>query len=344
MFRHYKLRHYRCIALAIFSIFAPSVGWAADASNVTVENLGDIETFTVAEVSAEVISRNRAVLSLEVAGKVETIHVDVGDRVAPGTPLVSLDKASYLIAVRQAQARAASVDAQIQQAKIQLGRVEKLKAKSYASTEEVLEATTQLAVLERSHDQALADLALARLQLSRTTLKSAVDGVVENRTAQLGEYALPGTPMLTLTQTSNRQVAAEIFPSAARTLRESTEHWFESVGQVTPVKLQQISPVINPETRVQAVRFEFIDDTLPIGTIGTLKWREGDGRIPNTYLVLRGKQLGVFILEANRAVFHALPDAEAGRGARHNLPPTTKIISGGRMRLQDNDPVIAVSE
>ncbi len=344
MSRQSKLRLKRCFAFVIFTSFVHPAGWAADAANVTVETLGDIETFAIAEVSAEVISRNRAVLSVEVAGKIEKIHVDVGDHVAPGAPLVSIDKSSYLIAVRQAQARAASVDAQIQQAKIQLGRVEKLKIKNYASTEEVLEATTQLAVLERSHDQALADLALARLELSRTTLKSAVDGVVENRTAQLGEYALPGTPMLTLTQTSNRQVAAEIFPNAATSLRESKEHWFESVGQIAPVELQQISAVINPETRVQAVRFKFIDDPLPIGTIGTLKWREGDGRIPSTYLLLRGKQLGVFVLEANRARFHVLPGAEAGRGAKHSLPPTTKIISGGRMRLQDNDPVVVVSE
>lgn len=332
----------RKIALLTISLLFSTVN--AEPSEVTVVPVGVLETFETGQTSAEVIARNRSVLSAEVAGKIAAIEFDVGENVQANDVLIRIDDASYRLAVKQAKARLGSVAAQIEQAKIQLKRIEKLILNSYASTDELLAATTNLKVLERSHEQAKADLALAQIELKRCQVRAAVDGVVEERRAQLGEYVLPGSPLLTLTQTSKRQVAASVYPGVARNLQQSQSLWFEAQGRRADVKLSSLSEVISPSTRVQAVRMQFVEENFPIGTLGELKWTEADGRIPSTYLSLRNNKLGVFLAEGDTAVFHPLPDALAGRNAQHSLTSDTLIIDGGRLRLQHNDKIIVVSE
>jgi hypothetical protein len=56
----------------------------------------------------------------------------------------------------------------------------------------------------------------------------------------------------------------------------------------------------------------------------------------------RGGQLGVFVLETDRARFVALPGAEEGRPADSTLPGATLLIDEGRQRLRDGDSVLRV--
>ncbi|PKO62669.1 MAG: efflux RND transporter periplasmic adaptor subunit, partial [Betaproteobacteria bacterium HGW-Betaproteobacteria-17] len=58
--------------------------------------------------------------------------------------------------------------------------------------------------------------------------------------------------------------------------------------------------------------------------------------VPADYLVKRAGQLGVFVVEARRARFVPLPDAQEGRPASAAaLPAEAALVTDGRFALQD---------
>ena len=76
------------------------------------------------------------------------------------------------------------------------------------------------------------------------------------------------------------------------------------------------------------------------GTAGRVLWPGTGSLLPPDYLVRRDGELGIFIVEDDRARFIALPEAEDGRPVAVELPAQTQLIAAGRQRLTDGDEVL----
>ena len=173
-----------------------------------------------------IAARQTATLSSRVQAPVSAVHVQAGERVRAGQPLVRLDAAELTAHADQAVATvaaaeqalpAARADVDAAQSDLTLAaawqtRISALHARNSATTQERDEAEARLAAANArlASAQARVAQATAALGASRaastaaatvrgfTTVTAPFDGVVARRFVDPGALALPGTPLILL--------------------------------------------------------------------------------------------------------------------------------------------------
>jgi RND family efflux transporter MFP subunit len=292
---------------------------------------------SVRRAPAKVVAANRATITSEVSAIINAVHRDVGADVASGELLVELDAANAQNGLAQAKASLSAIDAQIVEARSRLAKAEDLLEKKFISDEELISRRANLTVLEANRAGALAAIDQAKLEIMRTRIFAPFDAAVIERQAQVGSFAQPGSPLLTLVQTDGREVDVELDPRYAVSVPKVSDLKYVSEGHEWSVEVLRISSVIDVAARVVRARLKFVNEQAPIGSSGQLVWIESSGRLPVDLVVQRDGELGVFIAENNKARFVALPDAQAGRPVDVNLPQNTLVVSRGQGRIQDGD-------
>jgi multidrug resistance efflux pump len=133
----------------------------------------------------------------EVAGRVLALPVADNQYVHKGDPLVTIEPTDYAIAVQQAEAAIDRARANAENAERVATRRQRLSDLEVSEEQRQIYATTALAA-EATYRQALANLAQARVNLGRTSIRSPVNGYVTNLTTQLGDYAMVGKNVISL--------------------------------------------------------------------------------------------------------------------------------------------------
>ncbi|MCI0518205.1 MAG: efflux RND transporter periplasmic adaptor subunit [Woeseiaceae bacterium] len=310
---------------------------AAEVIPVSVQQLGDLLIDRELRAPATVVSANRAIVTSEVSALVREVTADVGAAVRKGDLLIRLDDDNARLALAQARASLAALDAQIVQARQRLRKAEELLEKNFVSDEELIARQTDVAVLEANRTVQLVSIEQAELTLSRTRIKAPFDATVVERQAQVGSFAMPGSPLITIVQTDSREIDAEIDPQYDGGLPAATDLYFASQGRNWPVTIARLSDVIETSTRKLRGRFVFTADAAPVGASGELVWHDAQGLVPVTVIVQRGTEFGVFIAEDQHARFVAIPGAQEGRPTAVQLPRDTLVVSRGHILLQDGD-------
>jgi membrane fusion protein (multidrug efflux system) len=136
------------------------------------------------EAVGTVTAVNGIAVASEVAGTVESIRFQSGDRVAAGTVLVTLDAV-----MDQAQLR--TLEAQRDLAETELTR-----GKELFGLEGL--AKSQFDRLESAAAQATARVEEQRALVAKKTIRAPFAGMLGIRQISLGQYVSPGTPLVTL--------------------------------------------------------------------------------------------------------------------------------------------------
>lgn len=307
---------------------------------VTVDRLGDLRVARELRAPATVLSANRAVVTSEVTALIESVLADVGASVKKGDVLVQLDNDNATLALAQARTMLGAIDAQIEQADWRLGKAEDLVTRSFVSDDELVGRRTDVAVLQANRQGQLVAVQAAELELARTRIRAPFNATVVQRQAQVGNFAQPGTRLLTLVQTDAREVDAELDPRYAMDLPDVANVRYVSLDREFPIELLRMSDVVETDTRKLRARFEFSANTAPIGSSGEIVWTEVSGVVPVDLIVQRGSVFGVFSAAQGKARFIAIPAAQEGRPATLDLPNDTLIVTRGHVRLQDGDDLL----
>lgn len=134
----------------------------------------------------------------QVSGTVRKLYVDFNDKVEAGQPLLELDAALLTALVKQSDANVSNASAALELAQANEARMKSLFAQEYVSrqeyetTRQVLKsATAQLALARATQER-------DRVNLSNTTIRSPVSGVVVDRVVDLGQTVAASfqTPVL----------------------------------------------------------------------------------------------------------------------------------------------------
>jgi multidrug resistance efflux pump len=133
----------------------------------------------------------------EVAGRIITLSVADNQLVDKGDVLMVIDPTDYAIAVDRAQAASDQARADADNAGREARRRAVLSTLE-ASQEEKQTYQTNASAAEASYRQAVANLAHAKVQLERATIRSPVNGYVTNLQVQLGDYATVGQAVISL--------------------------------------------------------------------------------------------------------------------------------------------------
>ncbi len=317
---------------------------AAEPVKVTARRLGDLLVEQQQRAPASVISANRATITAEVIATIRAIFVDVGDEVEKGRLLLRLDDDNARLALAQARAGLDAVDAQIVEAESRVKKAEELLGKNFISDEELIARRSNLAVLQANREGQLVAIRRAELDFARTRISAPFNAAVVERQAQVGSYAQPGTPLLTLVQTDQREVDVELDPRWVGQLGKVASFEFTSQGTSWPVSLARISSVVDPATRLVRGRFRFVGGAAPIGATGHLVWKDSSGLLPVDLIVQRDRNFGVFTANSSVANFVAVPSAQLGRPAAVDLPADTLIIVEGHTQLQDGDALVVTQQ
>ena len=109
------------------------------------------------------------------------------------------------------------------------------------------------------------------------------------------------------------------------------------------MRIRTVLPLFEEKSRTQEVRLSFTGPAGLPGTPGRLHWSSGRQYLPADLPVRRDGRLGIFLLEEGSASYHVLPDAIEGQPALVRLDGNTRVITEGRHRLSDGDPVDEIS-
>jgi len=223
-------------------------------------------------------------VSSEIIGRVDRILVAPGQRVAAGQPLMVLahatnqaqvDQASGLVQQSDALLAAKRRSLEFAQATLasyrpllEVGMVERLKVEQLAR--DVGIARAELTSAEKGVGIASAQLRTAMSELSKTVIRSPLDGVVLGIPTQLGEVAvpssisLPGSVLLTVADTA--RTLAEVDVDEANIVKVSVGDAGRvfivgAAGRPVPARVVDVglTPRTTPGARVYPVRLDLLE-------------------------------------------------------------------------------------
>lgn len=141
----------------------------------------------------------------DVAGLVQQVMVTDNQRVKRGDVLFRIDPARFELALQQADAAVANRKAQLDQATRDAARAASLS--DLAVSHQVKEQrSTAVDVAAADYRQALADRAVAALNLKRSEVTSSVDGIVTNVALEPGDYVTVGKGVMALIDSATLRV------------------------------------------------------------------------------------------------------------------------------------------
>jgi RND family efflux transporter MFP subunit len=127
----------------------------------------------------------------EVAGRIVKLPVVDNQFVHKGDLLMTIDPTNYRIAVNLAEVAVQRAEANAQNAEAEAQRRLKLNTLAVTLEDQQIHQTNAV-IAKAQHQQALANLQQARVDLERTQIRSLVNGWVTNLLARLGDYAPVG--------------------------------------------------------------------------------------------------------------------------------------------------------
>ena len=163
----------------------------------------EVETATVQRLTAEQASavlnatgytyaRVRAAVGSKITGRITELHVDEGDSVAAGDVIAVLDSDDIEAAERGSEAALIEAIARLADAVREEARQRRVVEAGVAPSADLDAATTRLQVAKAQVGTARANLESIRAQLDYTIIRAPVDGVVIERTVEVGEMVAPG--------------------------------------------------------------------------------------------------------------------------------------------------------
>jgi HlyD family secretion protein len=279
----------------------------------------DFEQRVAAVGLVEPASENISIAS-HLPGVVAKVHVAVGQDVAEGDPLVTLDTRALEaargarladIAAREAAAAAASARATraraaLADAKRTLSFAESVTDKRSVSAEEisrrrgavdvaeaeVASADADTASARAAAESARADLKVIETDLERSTVRSPIRGRVLQVRIRAGEYAPAGptaAPWLVLGDVSSLRIRTDIDEHEAWRIRPGARAFAEVRGNANlrvPVSFVKFEPLVVPKQSLTGASTERVD-TRVLQAVYRVE--------PNALNLFVGQQMDVFI-------------------------------------------------
>lgn len=219
----------------------------------------DISTTLSASGTVAALPNQDVRVSSLVPGRVARMMVAEGDQVRAGQDLAKIDDRPYQDQVQQSEAAVEQAKASLENARLNRDRNENLFQRGIAARKDLEDARTQFTVAEAGLRQAEAALALVRLQLNRTEVRSPLDGVVVKRLVSVGEQ-VDGTAAQPIFEVANIS-EVELFGNVpavylqkihiGQALRIVTDAF---PGKDFSARVVAISPAVDPTTNVGLVR------------------------------------------------------------------------------------------
>lgn len=222
---------------------------------IGVEAVGAGEADGVIKAPARVAFRDGALsqLGAPLAGRIVHVHVNTGDAVKAGDPLVTLDCPD----AAAARTASAAAEARLKEARTALERARRMLDQGVGTEREVIEATTRFSEAQAEHARAQADVGFVGAGAGPTVvLRAPIDGTVLSRSATVGATVQPGDTVVEVGDRSALWVVADVFERDLALVREGAKATVEltSVRESITGHVTSVGAVVATGMRTAPVR------------------------------------------------------------------------------------------
>ncbi len=322
----------------------------------------EVETLSV---YGRLVARQTGIVAARIRGAVETVSVEIGDRVKKGDVLVTLvadmmsaERALKAAEVKEIEASIRRAGAQLALATQELERLKRLRrsaAFSVARYQDKLRNVERfrsaLAETRAQAEGARAELRMANINMKYTKIRAPFNGVITRRHAEVGNYLNVGARVVSIVNDSVLEVEAEI-PStrlgglangSAITVKPESSAPFQAT-------VRAIVPEENPLARTRTVRFvpQFPPGAIKVAANESVRL-EIPASAPRVVVTVskdgvmqRRGQTVVFVVVDGKARMQPITLGEAF-GARFEvltgLKPGDRVVVRGNERLRGGQRV-----
>ena len=257
------------------------------------------ETVTV---NGTLAAYDQTTVSVKVPGRLQTVTVDFGSVVRKGQAIAHLEPQDYRLRVQQSEAALAQARARlglspdgsddrvtaeqtgtVRQAKAILDEVKLKRDRAAKLVQQGVIPRAEFDTVDAEYKVALSryqdgieeirnrqgllaqrrsELALARQQLADTVVYAPMDGVVQVKTASVGEYLAAGAPVADIVRINPLRLRAEVPERESRKVRIGQSVRVMVEGDVSSYTgfIKRVSPTISQQSRVLAVEADVAND------------------------------------------------------------------------------------
>lgn len=210
----------------------------------SVKYRGDI----AAEFEVKVFSK--------IPDRIEKYFVDEGDMVRKGDPIAQIVATAIEQGVKQAEALLIAARAQESNLAVEFERAQRLYQEDALSNQQFEAIKTQYESVQAQVKQAEAALASARSQFSDATVTAPISGIIGKRYYENGDMANPAVPLVMIVKMERVKIKFNVTEqdlgrlSIGQTALVTAKAF---PGQIFEGKVQKISPILDPTTRMAEV-------------------------------------------------------------------------------------------
>ena len=218
-------------------------------------------------LTGTVTSPRVASVSTSVAGLVKQVHVDSGDRVEAGAPLVSLDRELEAMTLRQERAAVKEAEARLADARRRLAEGRRLLENRNIPETEVNSRAAAVRIEAAALERLRARAAHQAERVARHAIAAPFDGVIRRKRTAEGEWVDPGTALVELVATDGLRLDFQ-----------APQAYFPRIDTETPVTVTMEAlpdgplearvgatiPVSDPQARTFTVRVYLQDEDVAI--------------------------------------------------------------------------------
>jgi len=228
---------------------------------MTVESK-KLDTLVTAPGTIEAFERVQ--VTARVAGVVDRVAFSEGQTVKKGDALVVIDSERYQLSVNQAKAVLEKADATVKDVEASVARREGASAQhpGLIPGEELETYRTKVLTAKADRASAAEGVKVAELNLRDSHVRAPIEGVIQTRTVETGQYVQPGYVMATLLRSDPLLLRFQVEPLEAPRLKPgmSASFTLRETQRTYTAKITLVAAAADPVTHMVGVSAEVTED------------------------------------------------------------------------------------
>ena len=213
----------------------------------------EVKTSNTYEVSkslpGKLLPFQQSKIAFEIPGRINSILVDIGDKVEEGNILAQLDDNEINANLEQALAR-------LDLATQVLNRFKDLNEKGFISNQDFDKAKSEYLI-------AKSQVKFFQVKKSQTVLRAPYDGFIQDRFVDEGTVISGSNPILEILEANKVEAHVSIPEDLIKNLKISYEYSFKIGSEIAQGKLKRLAPMSISGSNSRLAIFEFNDFFLP---------------------------------------------------------------------------------
>jgi len=228
----------------IFVISCMSIQVNAEPLSLEILEVSMFDSYKVTkQLPGKLYAVQQSKVAFQIGGKIQTISVDIGDKVEKGSVLAELDNREILANLNQA-------DAKYKLAEQLLERFKDLKAQGHISIQELDKAESDFAVAKSQQD-------FYQVKLEQTKILAPFNGLIQSRYLDEGTVINPGLPILEILDSEKVEAHIAMPLNLVNKVSLKQTYAFNLNGKPVLGTLKRLSPMSLGGSNNRLAIFEF---------------------------------------------------------------------------------------